>query len=216
MKTSKHEFLSAFLDDEAGEFERRRLLDELNQDDELGQALGRYALVGEAMRSGKSPVIRNNRQFLAGIQGALEEEPEYTETVVQFADAPAANDGTWRKNAARFGMAASVAVAAIAGVLLLQPGDQQSATTEMASAVNDSATESVTQPVSLSSSDTTLQQTTTAGKPINIADSSRIRQGNKHLDWQTRDALKQYVTLHMQHRINNGIVPSIQAVSYSK
>ena len=54
MNTSKTEFLSALLDDEAGEFEQRRLLNELNKDAELGQTLSRYALMGEVMRAGNS------------------------------------------------------------------------------------------------------------------------------------------------------------------
>ena len=54
MNTSKTEFLSALLDDEAGEFEQRRLLDELNKDAELGQTLSRYALMAEVMRAGNS------------------------------------------------------------------------------------------------------------------------------------------------------------------
>ena len=52
MNTSKNEFLSSLLDDEAGDFEKRRLLDELTKDDELAQTFTRYALMGEVMRTG--------------------------------------------------------------------------------------------------------------------------------------------------------------------
>ncbi|MGB0845156.1 MAG: sigma-E factor negative regulatory protein [Thiolinea sp.] len=223
MNTSKNEFLSAFLDDEAGEFERRRLLDELNRDDELGQTLSRYALVGEVMRGKQASMAGDKQQFLSGIHAALEDEPEYSETVVQFADeSVAANDRQWRKSAMPFAMAASVAVAAIAGVLLLQSGE-----TPVVDNGNIAANETqaaVSRPVQLSNATepkavakpVTSSDAVGTERTLNLADSSRIRQSNKHLDWQTRDALKQYVTLHMQHRANNGIVPSIQAVSYSK
>lgn len=217
MNTSKNEFLSALLDDEAGEFERRRLLDELSRDDAAGQALGqtlsRYALVGEAMRAKQNVAISDSTSFLAGIHAGLEDEPEYNETVVQFDDAPAAaNDSFWRSNAMRAGMAASVAVAAIAGVLLLQSGNQ-SASESMAA--NSAAGDTMQ---TVASNDGAADTTTATGsaRTVSLADSSRIRQGNQYMDHETRDALKQYVTLHMQHRANNSIITSIQASNYSQ
>lgn len=217
MNTSKNEFLSAFLDDEAGEFERRRLFDELNRDDELGQTLSRYALVGEVMRAKQSRMLTDNQQFLAGIHAGLEDEPEYNETVVQFAnEAVASNDSRWRTNAMRFGMAASVAAAAVAGVLLFQSANQPGVSNDTLAA-NGAATQK-TQPVSLvqTAEIKPVSGNSASGGVVNLADSSMIRQSNKHLDRQTRDALKQYVTLHMQHRANNGIIPSIQAAVYSQ
>ena len=218
MNTSKNEFLSALLDDEAGEFERRRLLDELSRDDAAGQALGqtlnRYALVGEAMRARQNVAISDSTSFLAGIHAGLEDEPKYNETVVQFADVPAAaNDSFWRSNALRAGMAASVAVAAIASVLLFQSGNQSASSESMAANNNASGT---MQTVVLT--DGAVNTTTETGsvRTMNLADSSRIRQSNQYMDHETRGALKQYVTLHMQHRANNSIITSIQASNYSQ
>ena len=56
MNVTKHELLSALLDDEAGEFERRRLLSELQQDQELSSTWQRYALTGELLRNKKTAV----------------------------------------------------------------------------------------------------------------------------------------------------------------
>jgi sigma-E factor negative regulatory protein RseA len=52
MTTTKDEFLSALVDDELGDFERRRLLDELSTDPALAERWGRYHLIGEALRGG--------------------------------------------------------------------------------------------------------------------------------------------------------------------
>lgn len=215
MNTSKTEFLSAFLDDEAGEFERRRLVDELSRDDELGQTLGRYALLGEVMRAKQSTIVPDSRQFLAGIQAGLEDEPDYNEAVVQFEGSPASGQTQrhWREGAMRFGMAASVAVAAIAGILLLQ---QPGSDTPVENLAANDGVAAQAKPAALSLAAKPVSDDKVMTNTITLADSSRMRQGNKHLDWQTRDALKQYITLHMQHRANNGIVPSIQAASYAK
>lgn len=209
MNTSKNEFLSALLDDEAGEFERRRLLDELNRDDESGQVLGqtlnRYALVGEVMRAKQGVAISNSSDFLAGIHAGLEDEPEYNETVVQLAEkATATGAKGWRAKALPYAMAASVAVAAIAGVLLLQSGEQSTSPESMAANTVEEAP---------GASDG--NGANNAVRMISLTDSSRSRQGNQYMDRETRDALKQYVTLHMQHRANNSIITSIQASAYS-
>ena len=241
MNTSKNEFLSALLDDEAGEFERRRLLNELNADDELRQTLSRYALAGEVMRSGQQTVVSDSNSFLAGIQAELEDEPVYGENdeqpvesaapVVPLArPAVAAKSSrssirsSRRENVMRFGMAASVAVAALAGILLLQSGGTQNTVNtpgEQMASSESSQGQTAEKPVlvaaNTSAADTAVSGTSVrADEPLNLAESVRIRQSNKYLDRQTRDTLKQYVTLHMQSRANNAIVPSIQAVSYSK
>ncbi len=224
MDTSKHEFLSALLDDEAGEFERRRLLNELSRDNESGQALGqtlnRYALVGEAMRAKQNLAISDSSSFLAGIHAGLEDEPEYNETVVQFADNVKPDSvKRWRNNnVLRFGMAASVAIAAVVGVLWLQSGNQPTSTESMAANGNDTVGSTIPSASVLQTAQSDNDGTVgnDSVRRINLVDSSRIRQGNQHMDRETRDALKQYVTLHMQHRANNSIITSIQASAYSK
>ncbi len=234
MKTKQNEFLSAVLDDEAGEFERRRLLSELCDDVELGQTLNRYSLVGEAMRSQQRTVV-DSGSFLAGIQAQLEDEPVYDQVVVaaaendvvqggkqsvnhsadQVAGAVATKQPWHRDNTARYAMAASVAVAALASVLLVQ-------NTGLKSEVSDTMAKTEA-PAALKSIAVVDAETTATGngsaavaaaKPISGRNSPIRRVAS--LDQQTADTLKQYVTLHMQYRSSNGIAPSIQAVSYAQ
>ena len=74
--TTKTEMLSAFLDDESSEFEQRRLLDELQKDDELLQKMANYSLIGEVVRNEHSRIAVKT-DFLAGIHAKLEDEPNY-------------------------------------------------------------------------------------------------------------------------------------------
>lgn len=235
MNTNQNEFLSAVLDDEAGEFERRRLLDGLCDDVELGQTLNRYSLVGEAMRSQQRTVV-DSGSFLAGIQAQLEDEPVYDEVLVAAAVNDVVQGGKqnvnhstdqdigsgavlakqpWhRDNTARYAMAASVAVAALASVLLVQnTGSQVDISETMAKTEAPAALKSI----AVVDAETTLggnNATVAAAKPISGINSPLRRVAS--LDQQTADTLKQYVTLHMQYRSSNGIAPSIQAVSYAQ
>lgn len=191
MNTSKTEFLSALLDDEAGDFERRRLLDELGSDDELGKTLSRYALIGEAMRAGGEKAMgMGDASFLAGIQDALEDEPAYDKPVVQ---APTGGQGivrSWR--VVGLGLAATVAAVAVGGMLFM---NKPSGQPQMAQAPAGQAA-----PV-----------TTVAGAEVT---EQRIRQLGR-VDSQTRDILKQYVAQHVKYASTTAIAPSIRAVSYA-
>lgn len=117
MNTSKAEFLSALLDDEVGQFEQRRLLDELNKDAELGQTLSRYALIGEVMRAGNSGQrVGSGMTLLARIHDELEAEPTYAENVIPLsADKP-----KYSYKTLGIGMAATVGAIALGSVLFLQ------------------------------------------------------------------------------------------------
>lgn len=245
MKINQNEFLSAVLDDEAGEFERRRLLDELCDDTALGETLSRYSLVGEAMRSQQLTVV-NSGSFLAGIQSQLADEPVYQEVMVSAATNNVVQGGNqdstqkaggsaeqitteqpwYRANTARYAVAASVAVAALAGVLVLQNDVSQpevSDTLALQESTTPVGAEISAEVVTLAASesmtdaaDTVVQAATStpvtlaanSNRLMALADAGRTR--------QNVDTLTQYVTLHMQYRSSNGIAPSIQAVSYAK
>jgi sigma-E factor negative regulatory protein RseA len=189
MNTSKTEFLSALLDDEAGEFEQRRLLDELKKDDALGQTLSRYALIGEAMRAGNSGqrMGRGSASLLSRIQDELDDEPVYA----QPAPVVEPRKVGYSYRTLGIGMAAAVAAVAVGGLLFMnQPsshGQQQVA-----------ATASVQ---------------TLAALPAAEVD-ARIQQLGR-VDPQTRDILKQYVAQHVRYASSTAIAPSIRAVSYA-
>ncbi len=210
MSTNKQEFLSALLDDEAGTFEQRRLLDELKKDDELAHAFTRYALIGEAMRanaSGQRSAL--GVSLLSRIQDELEGEPAYTgETVAsqtQQASTTAAKVVTksvrpWRNIG--FALAAGIAALAVGGVLFLQPAMHN---TTSSIAANDPVTTEVTpKPVPVNAANALV---------ADAATEARIQQVGS-IDPQTRDMLKQYVAQHVKYASTTVIAPSVRAVSY--
>ena len=205
MNTIKEELLSAFLDDESGDFERRRLLDELKKDDELGQTLSRYAFMGEAMRAGKGQSMGTGVSLLSRIQAELEDEPAYTaDNVVPMptrvtAAAPAANaanaGAVTKLHSYRWlGMAATVAAVAVGAMLFVsQP---EAPTAQMAAALPATSSKTTTVVADAGNTDVRIQQ---VGR----------------IDPQTRDILKQYVSQHVKYASTTVIAPSIRAVSYA-
>jgi len=203
MNTSKHEFLSAWLDDETGTFEQRRIVDELHKDEALAQTMSRYALMGELMRKPQAtPVIAANA-FLSRMQLALEDEPTYGHATVSTT-IPAATKTvkmvSQRRYYAGMGMAATVATVAMGGLLWLQqPQFHQSA-------LQAQVTTTVA-PLAVAS----LPAANTAEQLA--ATDARIRQLGQ-VDSHTRDVLKQYVTQHARYA-STGIAPSLRAVTYA-
>jgi len=107
MAVSKDEHLSALVDDEAGDFERRRMLDELIASEGDRQRWSRYHLIGDVMRGDAPPVI--DAGFAARVSAAIAEE--------SMDAVPASGRvGRLAKPVAGFAMAASVAVATVLGV----------------------------------------------------------------------------------------------------
>ena len=104
--TTKKENLSAFLDNESGEFEQRRLLDELQKDDELLQAMSHYTLIGDTIRNEQSKVMASS-SFLAGIHERLEDEPSYADVYIEQQKEDTSR--AWLRPAAGFAVAASIA-----------------------------------------------------------------------------------------------------------
>jgi len=72
--TSLFEYLSSMIDGEAGDFEQRRVFDELSSNDELLKKVSTYRLIGETMRSGSGDSIIAKTDFLAGIHEQIQSE----------------------------------------------------------------------------------------------------------------------------------------------
>lgn len=102
---TENESLSALMDGEAQELELRRLLRLLPDAPDLRARWMRHQLVSSIMH--KQQYFPGASLKLAdAVQAAIQEDFSY-----------AANDsGTWRRGAARFAVAASVALAVVAGV----------------------------------------------------------------------------------------------------
>ncbi|MCK5918432.1 MAG: sigma-E factor negative regulatory protein [Cocleimonas sp.] len=114
MSVTKTEHLSAVLDGEAGEFEQRRILDELSKDDDLKASLSCYALIGETMRDEKQCSIVES-SFLQGIHDEIDAEPVYSQVQVESKKVDNGSPA-WARPVVGFAMAASVAALGIVGV----------------------------------------------------------------------------------------------------
>ncbi len=108
--------LSAFLDDQLPSAETDLFVRRLVKDGELKQALGRYQLIGEALRA---PVTRNrvSRDFSARIAAVLEQQAsEPAKAATTFARRSSLHFDRWLKPAAGMAVAASVALVAVVAV----------------------------------------------------------------------------------------------------
>lgn len=118
--------LSAFLDGELPAGESELLIRRLERDGQLQQTFGRYALIGEVMRTpSSSRGGMASRGFSARVSAALAEEALPAAPAVTAGSAPAAR---WFKPAAGLSIAAGVAVAAVV-FLTADPEPQQGAAT---------------------------------------------------------------------------------------
>lgn len=121
MSETLKEALSAVVDDEADEFELRRVLDELDKDAELRGLWSRYHLVGSVLR-GERPTAADTlrervwnslEQDLGGAEPALRDA-----SGAARASAPAAARPGWLGPRLGVAVAASVALAVVLGIAM--------------------------------------------------------------------------------------------------
>ena len=119
----RRETLSALLDGEASEFETRRLLQTLDQDDR--QTWQRYALIQQSMQSSQAEPLNLSIDVSQAVSAAIDElEPLSVKT---NATSTAAAQQTWLKPVLGFAAAASFAFVSVVG---LQQYQAQSALDE--------------------------------------------------------------------------------------
>jgi sigma-E factor negative regulatory protein RseA len=106
MSEQIREQVSAFLDGELPNTETELLLKRLTRDGELRESFGRYALIGEALRGGGSPIL--TRGFASRVNHAIDGEPAQAAAHAQQARAP-----RWWRPLAGVAVAAGVATVAI-------------------------------------------------------------------------------------------------------
>lgn len=129
---SLHETLSALMDDEAEQLEIRRALHASEQDPEVRRSWERYHLARSVMH--KEP-WNTHIDLSAGITAALAEEPSLTPR-------PASNQPRWKVQLGRVAVAASVTVAVLIGVRMVN--HDPAADNTMASVERGVQTNSVT------------------------------------------------------------------------
>ena len=119
--------LSAVIDDEADEFELRRVLDELNTDAQLRGLWERYHLVGSLLRQEcvHEPLAMRERVWLNLDQETFrgESQEDVGQIVGQEAQAPEAAAGRFGRGVG-LAVAASVAFAVVLGIATLQSGSE--------------------------------------------------------------------------------------------
>lgn len=189
--TTKKENLSAFLDNESGEFEQRRLLDELREDDSLLQTMSNYTLIGDAIRN-EEPRLSIPSDFLAGIHEHLEDEADYHDVHVgeQFKQQKEYASRAWLRPAAGFAVAASVvAVVALNFSSLFSPNH-----TPVIENSNTMVVSTTSRPTVLVAS----------AKPLFMAKST------------TKTRLQRYIKSHVKHTPSSAIMPSIRSFSHAK
>ena len=212
---TKEEYLSAFVDGEAGSFEQHRICDQLLTDEAMREKLSSFALIGEAVRNrSQDETSVASASFLSGIQDAIaNEEPlsvvaDETSTVDQGTILPKKKRFI-PKQAAGYAIAASVA--AVAAISFQNYINTPSQGEQFASAakpvVNSVRTSSIMPSVS----------TATSNKPakkVNSDDSYFIAASYKAPDVRTRDMIDKYVAHHLQYASTSTLMPRVRAVSY--
>ena len=229
---SLNEHLSALLDDEAGAFEQRRVLDELTADksidNELCQKLASYSLIGESMRSASSvdTTIITDSSFLAGIHEQIDAEPEYHHVQLQDAAKPAANNKSWLRPVGGFALAASVAAIAVIGVQNYQQTNSAQAPVIASFSANEASIAPQKTQLSVAamksatvvSAADVVEKAENADKEMlamaNIKDTTAEKEYSR-ADARTRALLKRYVDSHMQFASNTTFVPSVRVIAYS-
>lgn len=204
---TKEEYLSAFLDGEAGSFEQQRLCDQLECDELMREKLVRFSLIGEAVRNPSQPKqALANDSFLAGIQGAIAEDvvPErqvVDETPVVI-PAGVAKRRIFPKQAMGYAVAASIAAIATISLQNYFKGD---AAEEMVTSAP---------PVSVpKSNDAVVMTASLSAKPASQAIVDRV--DYRLPDQETRGMINKYVAHHLQYASSTTLMPSVRAVSYS-
>lgn len=212
--TTQTEYLSAFLDDEAGKFEQRRMLDEVQKDRELQQKVANFSLIGEAMRNEKSCVtVQPN--FLMGIHNQLDAEPAYSKIHVK--EEPA-NSSSWLQPVKGFALAASFAAVAIIAINLnkeqvVPTADRmvQQTTESIESTVSTTNLAEANDKVGSISADGSIA----ADSSIGIKEALLSANTFHAPDTAWRNRLKRYVNSHTKYASTSAIMPSVRAVSYA-
>ncbi|MBK8455234.1 MAG: sigma-E factor negative regulatory protein [Thiofilum sp.] len=203
MNVTKYELLSALLDDEAGDFERRRLLNELKQDDELVATWRRYALTGEVLRKSHAPVQK--RDFLAGIHAAIDDEiatPNIVPTPIVTEANLAKVTPMWR-TVMQYGAAASLgAVIMAAGLMFNNAANTPNPVAEVA--VSAPVTPVVVQAVAFNTAE------------LPVAPSAKTARSISRLDPKTQALLRSYIKDHIRYASTTSVVPTVRAVSYNQ
>jgi len=209
------EHLSALLDDEAGGFEQRRVLDELSSNASLRQKLSSYALIGETMRSENVHIARSD--FLSSIHDQINDEEEYHH--IEIGSQAVQSSRSWLRPVGGFAMAASVAAIALLGFQNYQLQNNQQPLHTLASANTSSVNINTKQPkTQLTAAEMKAAKVVSAADMVAANDTKEDANQDsvtyQQADASTRSYLKRYVDSHMQYA-PRAFVPSVRVIAYA-
>jgi len=210
------EHLSALLDDEAGGFEQRRVLDELSSDASLRQKMSSYALIGETMRSENVHNVHIARSdFLLSIHDQINDEEEYHH--IEIESQAVQSSRSWLRPIGGFAMAASVAAIALLGFQNYQLQNNQQPLQTLASA--DTSSVNTKQPkTQLTAAEMKAAKVVSAADMVAANDTKEDANPDsvtyQQADASTRSYLKRYVDSHMQYA-PRAFVPSVRVIAYA-
>ena len=205
--TSLTEHMSALLDDEAGSFEERRVLDELKTDQDLSKKLANFALIGETMRAGEAqqPTLLVGSTFLDSIHQQIEQEDEFNDVILNQDQAKQSNISSQAKTS-MFKPIGGFAVAASFGALaffgLQNVGVLETPAKQPANIVDKSGPTAIVGTAPIKDS--------TDSQSVAFVNDEYVE-----ADAQTRSMLKRYVDSHMQYASSSTFVPSVRVIAFT-
>jgi sigma-E factor negative regulatory protein RseA len=214
MNDRMNESLSALVDGEADELEIRRVLNELEQDDELRQRWNRYQMMGALMRG--EPATRVD--LSKGIMQALDGEPmDEVPGVNSFSAAGDINQSAIAAGSSRFrsswvasgAVAASVAFAVLLGARFFETPETANGAPAVAAIDLNTAAPQLTAVVNPEPVSTVVNLASADVEPV--LDEEQLRAAQQRLH--------DYVMQHSQHAgLNNGsgLLPFARVTSYEQ
>ena len=215
MNDRMNESLSALVDGEADELEIRRVLNQMEQDDELHQRWNRYQLMGAVMRGEPATMVDLSKGIMQALDGEpMDEVPGGSVAAMGQADSvpAAAAGGRFRSGWVASGaVAASVAFAVLLGARFLEAPDSTSAPAVAAVDTPAATAVPVVAPVAEPSARAALESAVASVESEPVVDEARLREAQQRLH--------DYVMQHSQQAAmgnGNGLLPFARATSYEQ
>lgn len=219
----KNEHLSAVFDDEAGEFEQRRLVDELEKEAELRQSWSNYALIGDVMREPEKASIADP-DFLSSMQLRLDEEDAYSNVMLETTKKSKA---AWLQPVSGIAIAATVAAISVFSTQSFMSTDMSTDNANEASVRVAHVSDRTAAPVMTKVANTSDQEATTtiATKPITTntvvataattAVTTEMEQQGNNVALDERTKMQRYLASHIRNASRKTIAPTLRMISYN-
>jgi len=216
---TKEEYLSAFVDGEAGSFEQHRICDQLATDQFMRDKLSSFALIGESIKNrSQSEAMVANSSFLEGIQRAIADDKPF-ETVQD--DAVIVNEGAINNKKKRnfprqaLGYAVAASVVAVAAISFQnfsttdQNVNQQLASAPLATPEPTDNQARINSLLPATGENRVEPDSATAQSDYSIAEAYQMP------DAEIKDLIDKYVAHHLRYASSSTLMPRVRAVSYS-